>query len=88
MISVNLDCFDCAAMSSEQIIKEVMPQLITAVKEKAFVNGDKASDAEALGLIVSKFCEWERGSILNVACEALEDSNFHDDVEAIETLVI
>ena len=88
MISVNLDCFDCAAMSSEQIINEVMPQLITAVKEKAFVNGDKASDAEALGLIVSKFCEWDRGDILNVTCEALEDSNFHDDVEAIERLVI
>tara|TARA_Y100001936_G_C15508486_1_gene376791 strand:+ start:212 stop:454 length:243 start_codon:yes stop_codon:yes gene_type:complete len=72
-------------MSTDEIVNAVIPQLVTAIKEKAYVNGYKATDAEALGLVVSKFCKWDRGDILNVACEALEDSNFHDDVATIES---
>jgi hypothetical protein len=38
---------------------------------------DKATDEEALGLIVSHYFEWSGEPIIKAFCEALEDANFH-----------
>ena len=38
---------------------------------------DKATYEETLGLLVSKFCEWDGNKIFKVSTEAFEDSNFH-----------
>ena len=72
--------------STDQMIEQVLPTLLDAIKEKAYVNGYKASDAEALGLVVSKFTKWDLGAILNVTSEALEDANFDDVAKQIDRI--
>ncbi len=73
--------------SSDDIIHNVMPQLIQTIKQKAYVQDAAPSDAEVLGLIVSKFNQWDRDSIFETFVEALEDSNHHSDVEIVRELV-
>jgi len=82
MTNLNLD----TTQSTDQMIASVMPTLLNAIKEKAFVNGYKATDAEALGLVVSKFTQWDAGSILAVTSEALEDANFDDLAQQVDML--
>lgn len=72
--------------STDQMIAQVLPTLLDAIKEKAYVNGYKASDTEALGLVVSKFTKWDLGAILNVTSEALEDANFDDVAKQIDRI--
>jgi|TARA_R110000803_G_scaffold139084_1_gene205758 hypothetical protein len=72
--------------STDEMIAQVLPTLLDAIKEKAYVNGYKASDTEALGLVVSKFTKWDLGAILNVTSEALEDANFDDVATQIDRL--
>ena len=74
-------------LSSDEVIKLVMPALIKDVKAKAYVQDAAPSDAEVLGLIVSKFNQWDRDSIFETFVEALEDSNFHSDVDTVRELV-
>ncbi len=73
--------------STDEMIAQVLPTLLDAIKEKAYVNGYKASDTEALGLVVSKFTKWDLGAILNVAAEALEDANFDDVATQIDRII-
>ncbi len=72
--------------STDEMIQQVLPTLLSAIKEKAYVNGYKASDAEALGLVVSKFTKWDLGAILNVTSEALEDANYDDVAKQIDKI--
>ena len=82
MTNLNLD----TTQSTDEMIASVMPTLLNAIKEKAFVKGYKATDAEALGLVVSKFTQWDAGSILAVTSEALEDANFDDLAQKVDLL--
>jgi hypothetical protein len=82
MTNLNLD----TTKSTDEMIASVMPTLLNAIKEKAFVDGYKATDAEALGLVVSKFTQWDAGSILAVTSEALEDANFDDLAKKVDFL--
>jgi len=82
MTNLNLD----TTKSTDEMIASVMPTLLNAIKEKAFVDGYKATDAEALGLVVSKFTQWDAGSILAVTSEALEDANFDDLARKVDFL--
>ncbi|MCH1613516.1 MAG: hypothetical protein L7S72_09510 [Flavobacteriales bacterium] len=72
--------------STDAMIQQVLPTLLTAIKSKAFVKDYEASDEEALALIVSKFTKWDGDKILTVASEALEDANFHDLAEKVAIL--
>tara|TARA_R110000782_G_scaffold80894_2_gene160085 strand:- start:39 stop:341 length:303 start_codon:yes stop_codon:yes gene_type:complete len=72
LINLNID----QDLSTDAMVAAIMPTLLTAIKQKAFVKGYEATDAEALGLVVSKFCEWNSEAITEVAAQALEDSNF------------
>ena len=47
---------------------------------------DKATYEETLGLLVSKFCEWDGNKIFKVSTSAFEDSNFHSFNEKFEEL--
>ena len=38
---------------------------------------DKASDTDALGILISQYFEWNGSEILKTAYSAFEDSNFH-----------
>ena len=82
MTHLNLD----TNQSTDEMIAAVLPTLLTAIKEKAFVKGYKATDAEALGLVVSKYSQWDAGSILAVTSEALEDANIDDLAQQVDLL--
>ena len=69
-------------MTSDDLINLVMPALIADVKSKAYTTS-KVSDAEVLGLIVSKFNKWDREAIFETFVEALTDSNYHQDAEEV-----
>lgn len=63
-------------MKTEDRIKEVLAPLIAEVKQAAFINPNIVSDDKALGIIISKFVEWDADRIKGVAMTAFEDSNF------------
>jgi hypothetical protein len=46
-----------------------------------------ASEQECMGLLVSKYFEWDGISVLEVARYGLIDSNFHDESRKIDTMV-
>lgn len=72
--------------STDEMIAQVLPTLLNAIKEKSFVKDYEASDEEALGLVVSKFSKWDLDKILKVTSEALEDANFDNAVKQIEKI--
>ncbi len=63
--------------------------LIDAQKQKSFVPEyrDKATDEEALGLMISKYFEWDGLAVLKVTYAGLEDSNFHTENQTIEGMI-
>ena len=69
--------------TTDETIANVIPKLLETIKAKAFVN--EATDEEALGLVVSKFCKWDSLAITQVAAEAYEDSNFDDLAHDVKT---
>jgi len=72
-------------MTSDDLINLVMPALVADVKSKAYTTS-KVSDAEVLGLIVSKFNKWDREAIFETVIEALTDSNCHQDAEEVSSI--
>lgn len=71
-------------------IKDTLKDLIREQKAKSF-NPDyvhKATDEEALGIMVSQYCEWDGIKIVRAFMEALEDSNFHKEVAKIEKNIL
>jgi len=62
---------------SDDIVKDLMPYVIQLVKEKAFINPDQATDADALGIIVAKYLKWDGADIIETMFSALEDANYH-----------
>jgi hypothetical protein len=52
-------------------------QAIKLKKETAFISPEKATDENALGIIVSEFAEWDGQKIFEVSYNAFENSNFH-----------
>ena len=45
---------------------------------------DKISDAEVLGILVSKWADWTPDTVLEVAAAAAQDSNMHETAAVIE----
>ena len=45
---------------------------------------DKISDAEVLGMLVSKWADWTPDTVLEVAASAAQDSNMHEIAAVIE----
>ena len=69
-----------AKKSSDDIVRDLMPYVIKLVKETAYVdpNDPRATDADALGIIVAKYLKWDGCDIMETMFSALEDANFHD----------
>lgn len=74
-------------ITSEELIKEALTPLISKIKKVCFVDGYEATDQEAMGLIVSKFTEWDSQKILEIASYALEDANDGDSKDVIDELI-
>lgn len=58
-------------------IQKTLKPLIEAIKKQSFTNPKKATDADALGLIVSRYFEWGVEGVFETSVSALEDCNYH-----------
>lgn len=67
---------------TKSLIKAVLDQ----IKTESFVRGYVAPDAEAMGLLVSKYFEWDGIQILESSFFALEDANFHTEAGIVYDL--
>ena len=57
---------------SQTLLKPILEKL----KQETFVAGYQASDEEAIGLLVSKFFEWDGHAVIRASLHGLEDSNW------------
>lgn len=64
-------------------IREVLEE----IKQESFVKGYEASDVEAMGLLVSKYFDWNGIAILDTASYACEDANFHTEASKIGEMI-
>jgi hypothetical protein len=63
-----------------------LADLIEAQKYESFTEPDKATDEEALGILIARHLGWDGDAILLVAEEALTEANFHDEAAAVRAL--
>ncbi len=57
--------------------KDGLAQLIQEQKQQTFTDPAKATDAEALGVLIAHWAEWDGQAIVEAFCAALEDANYH-----------
>ena len=69
-------------------LEKRLQEIINDAKKEYFVeeHQTKASDEETLGILISKFCQWNGNKIFRVSYNAFEDSNFHSFNEEFEEL--
>lgn len=60
---------------------------LQTIKNESFVKGYKATDAEAMGLLISHEFEWDGIQILESAMYALEDANFHKESAEVQVMI-
>ena len=60
--------------------------MIRQAKSEYFSTGYKATDAEALGIMLSKYFQFDGVAILRTAEAALEDANFHTESGIVSDL--
>jgi hypothetical protein len=68
-------------------MKEQIKQLLNQIKSESFVQGYEATDEEAMGLLLSKYFEWDGQKCLEAVYSALEDSNWHTENRVIRKLI-
>lgn len=70
------------------IQNKLMP-LIQECKNSWIEEGyrDEFSNEDILGMIVSKFCQWDGMRIAQVSTEAFTDANFHGVASQIDKLI-
>ena len=66
-------------MSSDEVIKDLMPVVIKLVKQTAYINPNdpRVTDADVLGIIIAKHLKWDGSGIMETMQSALEDANYH-----------
>ena len=60
-----------------------LSEIVAEAKAKSFSDPSGASDEEALGLVVARYCGWD-DRITDVVISAYEDANFHAWAELAE----
>lgn len=73
-------------MDTEQV-QEAMKEMITKIRRTSFVQGYHATDEEVMGMVLSKYFEWDGQAILKSAMFATEDANFHQESAVIAGMV-
>lgn len=70
-------------------MQSILKALIQAKIKTAFIPEyqSKATDAQALGLILASYFEFDGLELLKVAYFALEDANFHEENKTIQTMI-
>ena len=56
---------------------------LAKIKQHSFVEGYKATDEEAMGILLSRFFKWDGVSIMKAAAAGLEDANYHTECAMI-----
>jgi hypothetical protein len=64
----------------------LLEKAIKLKKQLTFTDPNKASDEEALGILISEYSEWSGTGIYNISYSAFEDANFHDFNNKFEDL--
>lgn len=72
--------------STEAYIEKNLAELIKSCKGKIFRPDSKVTNEQVLGVIISKFCDFDINKILEVCASALEDSNAHDLADKIKEM--
>lgn len=75
-------------MTTTSYIKTALEPVLEKIKRESFVADYTATDAEAFGLLISKYFEWDGVEILEAASHALEDSNFHKEAGLVLELAL
>lgn len=57
--------------------KSAVTAILKEVKEHSFTSPDTISDAEAFGVLIANYFEWDGRQIAQTAFYALEDANYH-----------
>jgi hypothetical protein len=75
-------CRECGAKAERRLLAEI----VTGIRETAFVRGYEATDAEAVGLLVARLFEWDGIAVMRAAQFSLEDANFHDEAVKVAAM--
>ena len=67
--------------------KKTIVGILEAIKVETFINPQDISDAEAMGLLVSKFFEWDGVDILETSQVALEEADFHTEAGQVSDML-
>ena len=73
-------------MTSAENIAEAVRPIVDQIKKTSFNDDYQATTEEAMGLLISKFLEWDGLSILRAAAYALEDANYHGESGRVEAM--
>tara|TARA_Y100000401_G_C8299513_1_gene213228 strand:- start:751 stop:1041 length:291 start_codon:yes stop_codon:yes gene_type:complete len=65
-------------MNVEKYINKNMYELIKHTRNWSYVHNAEPSEAEVVGLIVSKYFKWNGIEIIEAMLSSLEDANFHE----------
>ena len=71
----------------QETISKILDILVTEQKEASWTDPKSATDAQALGIMLSKHFEWDGEQIFEMAHAAFEDSNFHTVCEKLNNKV-
>ena len=61
----------------DKFINTELNKLVDEVRDCCYVEGDEATTEECIGTVVARFLKWDGCGIMEIAFQALEDSNFH-----------
>jgi len=67
-------------------IEDKLKKLIEEQKEKSFTDPSRASDCDALGIMISQYLKWDGNEIFKTCYNAFEDANYHSLNEKFEEL--
>ncbi len=64
-------------------VQALMSQAVELVRTHSFVDGYQASNEKCVGLVLSKYLQWD-SSIITACKEALQDANFSQVADALD----
>jgi len=75
----HFDKYDGLLEAGDRCSDHLIQQAADSCKKESFIEPEKATNAEALGMAISKWSKWTGDTIFEAFINALEDSNYHRD---------
>lgn len=75
-------------MTQTNYVQKTLRPFVDMQRNEIFLPAYRSttSDARVLGIILSKYLEWNGIEILEASASALEDANFHREAEVVRSL--